>query len=261
MKTAVVTGASKGIGMEMVRSLVKDGWNVFGLARSAFNIPGVRSVICDVSSEKAVSEAFRHITSVTPQIDLLVANAGICVSGSIENANLDDIRRMFDINLFGAVLCTQKVIPFMRERGRGRIVYTSSMAAPFTVPFQVFYSASKAALNTLCEGVVLETGMFGIEACSLLLGDRKTTITDNRKKNNLGDECYAGAIDRCVSDMEISEMSAPSGATIADALMELLALERLPLYKECDDYGVLYEWSGLGTHHNIIDYMRNRYGL
>jgi len=245
----------------MAKALTEDGWTVYGLARTQSAASGVHMLPCDITREEEVSSTFAQIVDEAGRIDLLVCNAGMGISGSIEHTQMSEMKYLFDVNFFGAVRCTQQAVPVMRQQGGGKIVYTSSMAAPFTVPFQVFYSAAKAAINTLCEGVNLEMNAFGIQACALLLGDRKTTFTGSRKKNFAGDESYHGAVERCVAAMEESEQKAPSADTVAETLREVLAAEKLPLYQTCDEYGELYSWSGLGNHDKILEYFKQKYAL
>lgn len=260
-KVAVVTGASKGIGHSMVEALLEDGWVVYGLSRSIANIEHAIMIPCDVSEEMEVKNAFHSIIKEAGRIDLLVNNAGMGISGAIEYTKSKDMHRIFDINFFGSVYCTQQVIPIMRRQGGGRIVYTSSLAAPCTAPFQTFYSATKNAINSLNEGLSLETKAFGIETCALLVGDRKTSFTEHRKKDHDGDMVYHGAIARCVERMEDSERSALPPSTIADSLIEILHMEKLPIYKVCDDYGQVYDWSGYKNKEKVMEYFSEKYCL
>lgn len=260
-KVAVVTGASKGIGRAMVQALIEDGWIVYGLARSICAVEKAIMLPCDVSDREEVEKIFLNIVSEAGRIDLLINNAGMGISGAIEFAKEKDLKNIFNVNFFGAVYCTQQVIPIMRKQQSGKIVFTSSMAAPCTAPFQAFYSASKSAINSLNEGVFLETKAFGIETCALLVGDRKTNFTNSREKSQFGDDIYNGNISNCVSIMENSEKQALPPSTIAKDLIEILKMEHLPIYKVCDDYGQIFEWSGYKNKPQIMKYLCNKYEL
>lgn len=260
-KIAVVTGGSKGLGNAMARALIAQNWKVYCLSRGLCTVEGVVGILCDISNRLEVENAFTRIVDETNHIDLLINNAGMGISGAIEFTKEKDLKKIFDVNFFGAVYCTQQVIPIMRAQGQGKIIYISSMAAPCTAPFQTFYSASKSAINSLNEGVYLETKAFGIETCALLVGDRKTSFTDNREKSIYGNDLYFGKIEQCVSVMEEKEKVAPSADTIGEVVVELLKLDHLPLYYPCDDYGKVYEWSGYNNKMQIMDYLTKKYDL
>lgn len=144
MKTAVVTGASGGIGLETARALLADGWQVVCLSRHACPLEGVRSMPCDITDSAQVQAAFAAVD----RVDLLVNNAGFGISGAVECTGEAEMRRQFDLNFFAWVTVIQAALPALRE-SRGRILNISSAAAVFSIPFQSFYSASKAAVESL----------------------------------------------------------------------------------------------------------------
>lgn len=256
-KVAVVTGASKGIGKCIAQRLAEEGYFVYGLARSEGKAEGVHYLSCDVSDEERVKEIFEQIISETSQIDLLVNNAGIGISGAVEFTTSADMKHLFEVNLYSSIYCTQQVIDIMRKNGGGRVIFISSLGAPFVIPFQTLYSASKAALNALIEGLSMELAQFHIEVCGIMPGDRKSSF--QRMKNQLGDDIYHGAIHYAVSKMEMSEANGAAPDTIAQDMLKILRMDKIPLFFACDDYGTLYEWSGMKNREKIAKYMAENY--
>lgn len=237
-KTAVVTGASKGIGLAIAHMLLAEGYRVFGLSRhpgpcvcpvpSSAARGAVVWIACDIADPASVRAAFHSIRHQSPRIDLLVNNAGIGISGAAEFAREEDIDRQIQVNLSGAIRCTRQVLPAMRRQGHGNIIFISSLGAVFPLPFQSIYSVSKAGLNAFCDALGLEVKPFGIETCTLLLNDVKTEFTASRLKNTQGDELYQGRIRASVSKMERSEQNGMSPEQIAGALRRLLRRRHLP---------------------------------
>ena len=129
------------------------------------------------------------------------------------------------------VRMNRAVLPLMRRQGGGRIVNLSSVAAPVPIPFQTYYSAGKAAVNSYTMALSNEVKPFGITVCAVMPGDIKTGFTSARQKNIAGDDIYGGRITRSVAGMEKDEQTgmdpAKAGAFIASVA---LRNSRKPLY-------------------------------
>lgn len=230
-KIAVVTGASKGIGLRTAETLLREGFEVFGLCRSAGPDEQIQWIPCDVTDSQNVKDAFAKVLAQAGKIDLLVCNAGIGISGAAEFTAEADFRRQMDVNLIGAVCCAQQAVPVMREQGRGKIIFVSSLAAIFPLPFQSFYSASKAALNSFSDALGIELKPFNVETCVVMLNDVKTEFTDNRKKTEDGDAVYGGRIHKSVAKMEKSEQNGMPAERVAETICGLLRRRHLPSHK------------------------------
>lgn len=204
-KVAIVTGAGSGIGFACAKTLAGEGWIVYDFSRHNHLNPGVRHVDCDVSDENQVENAVNAVLKDEGKIDLLVNNAGFGISGAIEFTRPEDIRRLLNVNLLGTDNMTRKVLPVMRNLKSGRIVNISSVAAPLPVPFQAWYSASKAAITAYTLALRNEVAPFGVSVCAVLPGDVRTGFTAAREKQCEGDEIYGGRISRSVSAMEKDE--------------------------------------------------------
>lgn len=161
------------------------------------------------------------------RVDLLVNNAGFGISGAVECTGEAEMRRQFDLNFFGWVTVIQAALPALRE-SRGRILNISSAAAVFSIPFQSFYSATKAAVESLTCALRSELAPFGITVGALRLGDVKTGFTAARQKSGSGDDLYAGRIARSVAVMERDEQNGMPPAAIAAAVVRAAHKKHLP---------------------------------
>ena len=136
---------------------------------------------------------------------MLVCNAGFGISGAVEFTDMSEAKRQFDVNFFGAANCIKAALEPMRERRAGSIIVTSSVAGALSIPFQAYYSATKAALNSLVLATANEVRPFGITVCAVRPGDIRTGFTAARAKSVEGDDVYQGRISRSVSRMEKDE--------------------------------------------------------
>src|SRR4029079_16674440 len=154
-KTAIVTGASTGIGRATAETLAKAGFRVFGTSRRAVE-DGPRDVsmlTCDVTDDAAVLSFVSAVLSRTGRIDLLVNNAGIGLLGGAEESSISQIQALFDVNLFGVIRMTHAVLPWMRRlRERWRL-NIGSILGLVPAPYSAHYSAVKHALEGYSESL------------------------------------------------------------------------------------------------------------
>ena len=223
--TAIVTGGSSGIGLQTALALKSVGCTVYELSRHAAVGSGIEHITADVSDEKQVAAAIDEVVSREGRLDILVCNAGFGISGAAEFTENADSKRLLDVNLFGVVNCCRAAIPHMRRQGGGRIVCLSSVAGPVSIPFQAWYSVSKAAVSSYAGSLRNELRPFGISVCSILPGDIKTGFTAARQKSCVGDDVYSGRIERSVAVMEHDEQTGMSPET-AGRYIASLALKK-----------------------------------
>lgn len=153
-EVVLVTGASRGIGKAVAELLEQEGYIVYAGVRAlpSESASGrLRWILLDVTDEGSVDAAVRRILAEEGRIDALVNNAGVIVSGSVENVSIDEARAVFDVNYFGAMRMMQAVLPSMRERNKGRIIQISSRSGFRPLPSLGVYAASKFALEGLSE--------------------------------------------------------------------------------------------------------------
>jgi len=166
---AVVTGASRGIGKAVAKALVEKGWDVVGTCRNprklapADRIPGVTYVPLDLARDASVDSLIRSLTRSGSGVDVLVNNAGESPIGPAEEIPVKDLRAYFQVNFFGPARLTQGVLPGMRARRRGTIVFVGSIRSEVPTPFSSTYSATKAAIKSFGECLRLELRGTGVQ--------------------------------------------------------------------------------------------------
>lgn len=161
--TALVTGASSGIGEATVRRFVAAGFRVFGTSRQERpDTHGVRMVRLDLRSPESIRGCVREVLAAAGGIDVLVNNAGVLHQGFAEETTPEQAGESFDANFFGTTRLIRAVLPGMRERRCGRIVNVGSLAAWVGEPGEAFYAASKAALARYTEALRQEVRHCGV---------------------------------------------------------------------------------------------------
>jgi NAD(P)-dependent dehydrogenase (short-subunit alcohol dehydrogenase family) len=177
MSRALITGCSTGFGRATAVELKKRGFEVIATARRPETLADLDvdvRLALDVTDDTSVAAA----VAAAGEIDVLVNNAGIGVSGPVELVPLDEVRRLFETNFFGAVRMMQAVLPRMRARKSGTIVNVSSVSGKVAAPLGAFYSASKFALEAVSEALHIEAGHFGIRTVIIEPGYFRTSISD-----------------------------------------------------------------------------------
>lgn len=228
---AVLTGGGSGIGRETCALLAGRGWRVYELSRRDNPAENVTHIFCDVTDPASVTAAFRKVAEKEGKLDLLVNNAGGGISGAAEFTALPEAKNLFDVNFFGVLTCVQAALPLLRASGGGRIVNLSSVAAALPIPFQAFYSASKAAINAFTLALANELRPFGVSVTALMPGDASTGFTDARRKDGRGDEIYGGRIGKSVAAMERDERGGMSAEYVAKRVVSVACRRRVkPLY-------------------------------
>ena len=210
----IVTGGSSGIGRCTASALKENGCIVYEFSRRNIPMEGVTHLSVDVTDEDAVNAAVQQVIQKETKIDAVVNCAGFGISGAVEFTSMEQAKAQFDVNFFGTVTVNKAVLPFLRRQGKGHIVNISSVAAVAHIPFQTFYSASKAAVSSYSYALANEVKPYGIHVTVVELGDICTGFTKARQKSILGDDEYGGRISRSVSQMEHDEQNGMDPARI-----------------------------------------------
>jgi len=184
--TAVVTGASRGIGFAIARSLVGRGAHVALFARNRERLEAAAAelgssalpVAVDVGDPASVRAGFARVHEARGGLDVLVNNAGIAGLGRIEDITDDDLRREIDTNLLGAVHCSRAAIPLLRAAGGGDIVNVSSSSVADPYPYLSIYAATKAALEMFSVALRREVKADGTRVIVMRLGPSWTTFNE-----------------------------------------------------------------------------------
>jgi NAD(P)-dependent dehydrogenase (short-subunit alcohol dehydrogenase family) len=180
-KILLITGVSSGFGRALAQEALAAGHTVVGTVRSAqaqseFEALHARAVarVLDVTQFDAIDAVVAEIESGVGPIDVLVNNAGYGHEGVMEESSLDEMRRQFDVNVFGAVAMMKAVLPFMRARRRGHILNITSMGGHITMPGITYYCGSKFALEGISESLGKEVAPLGIAVTAVAPGSFRT---------------------------------------------------------------------------------------
>ena len=164
---AFVTGASTGIGFEAAKKLAANGFAVYAGARRVDRMEplkahGVNVLQLDVTDDESMQNAVGTVLDAHARIDVLVNNAGYGSFGALEEVDLAEGRRQFEVNVFGLARMTQLVLPAMRAAGQGRIINISSIGGKFYEPLGTWYHATKFAVEGLSDALRLELKPHGV---------------------------------------------------------------------------------------------------
>ncbi len=182
-KVVLITGGSSGIGKAIALFLVNHGFTVYGTTRSLKkhqDFEGFELLELDVRDAATIKQAVTTILEKEGQLDVLINNAGVGITGPLEETPSKEIKNTFDVNVKGPVEVIQAVLPQMRKQKHGLIINITSIAGYMGLPFRGIYSASKSALGIITEALRLETKKFGIHITNLAPGDFATNIAAGR---------------------------------------------------------------------------------
>ena len=173
-RTALVTGATKGIGLALSSNLKESGWDVVGIARRPIdNFPGTL-VLCDLADVQQTGETLRELLERTA-IDAVVNNAGIAAPQSLEKLDLETLHRVLDLNVRASVQVTQACLPSLKQSSAGRVVNVCSRAI-FGARDRTAYSAAKSALVGITRTWALELAPMGITVNAVAPGPIETEL-------------------------------------------------------------------------------------
>jgi NAD(P)-dependent dehydrogenase (short-subunit alcohol dehydrogenase family) len=237
-KTFLITGVSSGLGKAFAEAALDAGHRVIGTARSpdaatafATLAPGrAYAVLLDVTDFDAIPGAVARAEHEGGPIDVLVNNAGYGHEGVLEESPLDDIRRQFDANVFGAVAMIKAVLPGMRERRSGHIVNVTSMGGFITMPGITYYCGSKFALEGISEALAKEVKHLGVRVTALAPGQFRTDWAGRsmvRSPRHITD--YDTVMDPIRAARQAKSGNQPGDpAKAAQAILKLVAAENPP---------------------------------
>ena len=227
----LITGASSGIGWTLATYFHQAGHHVIGVSRSLPKTPYHFSYVCaDLGDVTHLHLAAQEVENNTDAIDVLINCAGIGVSGPIEETPINEIDRIFRVNVLGLVEWTRLMLPLLRKGDTPKIINIGSVAGTLVIPFQAFYSMTKASVSVFSEALRLELKPEHIGVVSVLPGDTKTAFTQNRIKPEIPkDSHYAERYRRSIAKMERDEISGKDPMTIVWVVKRLLKRRHLPI--------------------------------
>ncbi len=186
MLQVFITGCATGFGNALARQLLGDGYRVVAtdpdaeaVRRSLGEHPNLTVLSLDITRPEQVADAAQR----AGEIDVLVNNGGIAVFGTQEEADLEKVRKLFEVNVLGTARITQALLPTLRRR-KGTIVQLSSIAGRMVFPESGFYAASKYALEAMSEALFQEVGAFGVKVRLIQPGNFDTPFQAHAAQNS-----------------------------------------------------------------------------
>ncbi|MGN6608910.1 MAG: SDR family oxidoreductase [Jatrophihabitans sp.] len=231
MRTALVTGASSGIGEATAKALLAKGYRVLGTSRNpdriARPIAGVEYLALDLEDDASIVAC----AEAAGAVDVLVNNAGESQNGPLEELPTDALQRLFQLNVLGQVRLTQLLVPGMRERGYGRIVFVGSMLASFPLAYRSSYVATKAAIKGFATAARGELAPFGVWLTTVEPGSINTGISERRTKYIAPDSPYRADFDTMLEVLDRNERGGIGADRVADTIVGAVEADKpRPLY-------------------------------
>ena len=181
-KVVLITGASSGIGFSIANYLSAKEYIVVGTSRNPQNYSGFNFKLetLDISDSLSIVAVVEKTIAEFGKIDVLINNAGVGITGPIEEIPTQEMKNHFETNFFGPIEMMKAVLPQMRSQNSGLIINITSIAGYMGLPFRGVYSSSKGALELITEALRMEMKQFGIEITNVAPGDFATNIAQNR---------------------------------------------------------------------------------
>ncbi len=174
----------------------------------------------DVTDDQSVNGVVQAVLDREGRIDILVNNAGMAIAGPVEDTSTAEAKRQLEVNFFGAFRVCRAVLPIMRSQRSGVIVNIGSIGGVIAIPYQAMYSASKFALEGMCEALRMEVRPFGIKVVMIQPGDHKTALTENRSMTEMSGEgsAYRQKFSAALAQTARDEQNGPGPEAIARLL-------------------------------------------
>ncbi len=244
-KTALVTGASGGIGLATAKALLRAGYTVYGTSRnpgavSKADTKDIKFLPLQLTDEGSVE----RLAAMMPPLDVLVNNVGASQMGAIEEVPLEKIRALYEMILFGNIRLIQCVLPGMRKQGRGLIINVSSLAELTPVPCSAVYASAKAALHVLSNGLRQELRPFGIHVVTVAPSFIRTPIYQERLAHE--GSPYADMVHNAGSVRDASIASGSPPEAVAKAIMKIVGRKNpaafYPAGKNAELLTMAHQW-------------------
>lgn len=235
-KVWFITGCSRGFGRVWADAALQRGDNVAATARTLVSIAGLKekygdnvlTLELDVTKRGQVKEVLAAAHAFFGQIDIVVNNAGYSLVGTVEEANADEVRALYETNIFGALSVIQEVLPFLREQGGGHILGISSTLGHVSMPLIGYYCSSKWAFEAIHESLAAEVKPFGIKVTIIEPGAYATEFgSPSSLKHAASLDIYADLKAKVFGGLKTMERGDPSATP--DAIFKVVDAEDPPL--------------------------------
>ncbi|MCI5941494.1 MAG: SDR family NAD(P)-dependent oxidoreductase [Ligilactobacillus animalis] len=241
-KVWLVTGASKGIGLQIVLEALKAGNIVVGTSRDAQKLSqAVATELGETSKnfwavemafdETSINTTVAQVIAKYGRIDVLVNNAGYALLGAVEEVELTDVKKNFDVNFFGLLSMTQAVLPQMRKQKAGNIINLASISGTVTGPTQGIYSATKAGVIMLSEALAAEVAPFGIKVTAIAPGGVRTDFLDQTSLREPAKTAsdYQVVRDTMAGLKRLNHNQSGDPKRVAEAIVKVAQMKRPPV--------------------------------
>lgn len=181
-KTVLITGGLTGTGKAIATAFLEDGWNVWCTSRMPkkyLQDPRIKIIKLDLDNTQSIKKAFAIFEKNNTRLDVLINNAGYGLLGPVETSDISQVRRQFEVNVFGTVQVIQAVLPIMKRQSDPRIINISTIAAVRSLPGLGIYSASKMALEGITEALAAELNPWNIQVSLVEIGAVKNDWLKN----------------------------------------------------------------------------------
>lgn len=224
-KVVLITGGSSGIGKATGLFLRDQGFVVYGTTRDLKKYPDFNHfplLELDVKDEQSISKAIRTLITAEGKIDVLINNAGVGITGPIEETPISEIQKAFDTNLNGPIRMIQAVLPEMRNQNTGLIINVTSIAGYMGLPYRGIYSATKGSLELVTEALRMEAKEFGIKITNLAPGDFATNIAAGRYHSPVSESSPYKAYERTLKLINDDVSNASDPIRVAEKILEII---------------------------------------
>lgn len=224
-KVVFITGASSGIGKAIGEFLLQKGFIVYGTSRNPENYKDskLHLVALDVRDSNSIKNAVDVVLQKEGKIDVVINNAGVGITGPLEEIPQEEIRNNFETNLFGPIEVMKAVLPNMRQHKSGLIINVTSIAGYMGLPFRSVYSASKGALELITEAIRMEVKPFGVTITNVAPGDFATNIAAGRYHAPLlKGSAYEATYGKTLETMDEHVDSGSNPNEMAEAILKII---------------------------------------
>ena len=224
-KVVLITGGSSGIGKSIGTLLSQKGFTVYGTSRNPEKVSNAvfPLIALDVRDTVSIQSAVATIIQEAGRLDVVINNAGVGITGPLEEIPIEEIKNNFETNFFGPIEVMKAALPQMRDQQSGLIINITSIAGYMGLPYRSVYSASKGALELLTEALRMEVKSFGIQITNVAPGDFATNIAAGRfhapvVQGSAYEKVYAGVLK--TMDAHVDSGSNPN--EMAEAIYQII---------------------------------------
>ncbi len=253
-KVAVIVGGSSGIGRETALKLHAKSYTVFNLSRTPFKGERIESRTADAAQEGELEKAIKEIGEEYGGLDLMVYSAGFSMAAPLEHAKSGDYRYLFEVNYFGAIEAIRAAAPYLKKR-EGRAVLVGSMGGDFPIPYDGFYSSSKAALAMLAREADMELRPQGVRVSALLPGGTSTDFTYSRKVYNAEEsKGYTPSVKKASAALANMEQGGMTPSLVADSIIKLIQKRNPPTVSAAGGKNNFLRYAGKMLPERVADW-------